>query len=152
MTTRAPAVLKTNEKIGDKTSLGLRFPLLSLVLFFSLHFPFVVRLLSLILYTRGWSGWCEDSKKVFLTVRKYENFVPFFYGNMILWYSKHILWNCEGSQKFIFHVLYARPNGRKKITKSWPGVRGVNPYGQPGRKNTVFLAVQDSSLGDLVSH
>ena len=41
-----------------------------------------------------------------LTISKCENFDPFFFLiNMTLWYSKHILSYCEGSQKCIYNAF-----------------------------------------------
>ena len=42
-----------------------------------------------------------------LTVSKCEYFEPFFQWNMTLWYSKHILSHCKGSQKCILNALNA---------------------------------------------
>ena len=55
-------------------------------------------------------GW--GSAPSVLTVSKCENFDPFFFQiwNCILWYSKHILYHCERSQKGIFH---AQPRAAK---------------------------------------
>ena len=42
-----------------------------------------------------------------LTVSKCENLYPFFHWHLIHWYSKDLLYHCEGPQKCTFHVLYA---------------------------------------------
>ena len=41
-----------------------------------------------------------------LIVSKCENLDPFFHWNFIHWHSKHILSQCEESQKCIFHALF----------------------------------------------
>ena len=52
------------------------------------------------LTVRGGRG----SATLALTVSKCEIFDPFFQWNITLWYSKHILSHCEGSQKCIINA------------------------------------------------
>ena len=78
-----------------------------------------------------WYVWALRCSRQFqvpgaLTVSKWENFVPFFHWNLVLWHSKHILSHCEGSQKCIFHVLYASviPLSNHFVTEQQQAVGG----------------------------
>ena len=45
-----------------------------------------------------------------LAVSKFDNFDPFKHWNLMFWYSKHVSYHCEGSQKCIFHVFRPWPH------------------------------------------